>query len=177
MIIRSLAIARSHSLAGEVINALALTKHAQEQCKKVLPVLSGEAALPEASAPSIAVTKGQIEALDNLLAGELERSRALAEISNLRKAANASGDKPRRLTPLVERLSDYPSEGVDLENIVTYPPKLEPIPVKPIFLDVAWNYIQYPDKQDRREQISENRPSEATQEAKPQKRGWFGFGR
>jgi signal recognition particle subunit SRP68 len=115
-----------------------------------------------------------------LLSGELQRSRALVEVSNLQKSAKGVGSKTAPL-PLVERLSEYPSEGVDLENIVVYPPKMDSIPVKPLFLDVAWNYITYPSKQVKPEQsgkaAASGKVSAGAEEAKPQKRGWFGFGR
>lgn len=66
-----------------------------------------------------------------------------------------------------------------------YPPRLEAIPVKPIFLDVAWNYIDYlekiaagGDKNQQQQQRTEEVQEEQTQEEeKPKKRGWFGFGR
>jgi signal recognition particle subunit SRP68 len=78
-------------------------------------------------------------------------------------------------------LSNYPSSGIDLENIVAYPPRLEHIPVKPLFLDVAWNYINYPNKKAPSKE-AESVPGKASgaavePETKPQKRGWFGFGR
>ena len=89
--------------------------------------------------------------------------------------------------PLIGQLANYPSSGqVNLENIVVYPPKLEAIPVKPIFLDVAWNYIDYPEKQQQQQQQQpaakteqkQQRNEEVVQEEeKPKKRGWFGFGR
>ena len=75
---------------------------------------------------------------------------------------------------------------MDLERIVEYPPRLEVVPVKPLFLDVAWNYIGYPDKaggakregEARGQQEKQGQGGGAEQEAaKPQKRGWFGFGR
>lgn len=47
---------------------------------------------------------------------------------------------------LLERLDQYP-EGKDLdlkEGIVQWPPKVSPVPVKPVFLDVAWNFVEYP---------------------------------
>lgn len=78
---------------------------------------------------------------------------------------------------------------MDLERIVEYPPRLEVVPVKPLFLDVAWNYIGYPDKsaaaggqqQKQGEVKGQEKQAQgggAEQEAaKPQKRGWFGFGR
>jgi signal recognition particle subunit SRP68 len=177
---RSLAIARSYSIAGDAVNALALTKHAHDKAQEALPVLSKGQNLPENSPRNIAMTKQAIESLSDLLSGELQRARALVEVSNLQKSGKGPGAKTAPL-PLVERLSEYPSDGVDLENIVVYPPKVEAIPVKPLFLDVAWNYITYPSKQAKPEQsgraAAPGKQSAGAEEAKPQKRGWFGFGR
>jgi signal recognition particle subunit SRP68 len=96
------------------------------------------------------------------------------EIDNLRTKSTSTGTKST--APLVQRLFEYPIEGVDLENLVTYPPKVEPIPVKPLFFDVAWNYIDYPGKVHVAANVedSEERPD---QQSGTQKRGWFGFGR
>lgn len=81
---------------------------------------------------------------------------------------------------MIERLNEYPLEGVDLSNLVTYPPKMEPMPVKPLFLDVAWNYIDYP-REGKRAIPSVSGPAAAAPapatEVKEAKRGWFGFGR
>lgn len=180
VVFRSLAIARSHSLAGNATNALALTKYAHDRCEESLPVLSAGKAASTSGARNILVTREDTGALGSLLVGELQRSRALVEISNLRKTANVSGSKGPSI-PLVERLTEYPSDGIDLENIVVYPPKLEPVPVKPIFLDVAWNYINYPEKQIQPGQGGKDSGPEVSakggEEAKPQKKGWFGFGR
>lgn len=87
--------------------------------------------------------------------------------------------------PLVHRLDDYPTPGVtvDLTNLVTYPPKLEPIPVKPLFFDVAWNYIEYPGQakqvvEEKAAAAVTNGVEETTEMPKEEKkRGWFGFGR
>jgi len=67
-----------------------------------------------------------------------------------------------------------------LQNLVTYPPKLEPVPVKPLFFDAAWNYIDYPG---REVQLVENggkveeQDDSREQTAEQKKKGWFGFGR
>lgn len=81
--------------------------------------------------------------------------------------------------PLVERLHDYPASGVDLDNVVEFPPKMALIPVKPIFLDVAWNYIEYPGKAPAVTEATKSAvPGVATESEKPAaKKGWFGFGR
>lgn len=116
-----------------------------------------------------------MSALANLLNGELQRHRAIVHIDNLRKTESDEAGKAPRI-PLLERLQDYPSDGVDLSNLVEFPPKLALVPMKPIFLDVAWNYIDYPGKT-----AAAATPAAAPEPAKepaPQaKRGWFGFGR
>lgn len=172
---RCLAISRSHAVAGSVVNSLALSKHALDCCKAATPALSGGDDEDQCTPRNIQVTKRDVGFLYDTLSGELQRYRALVEIFNSTKSANPSQSGK----PLSAQLLDYPSGGVDLGNIVAYPPQLEPLPVKPLFLDVAWNYIEYPNRTD---QPSAGEPSRAPEmpaepEAKPQKRGWFGFGR
>ncbi|CAN8103162.1 unnamed protein product [Discula destructiva] len=175
--LKSLAIARSHSLIGSPANALALTKHAHDQCEAAIPVLSKHNDGEASGLKTIEVAPEDAAFLQNLLKGELQRNRALVEIFNLRKQAGSKGDSNAVSRPLLEKLGQYPAEGVDLENIVTYPPKLEPIPVKPLFLDVAWNYVQYPTTQTEKQKVVQNK-SAATKEPEPApKKGWFGFGR
>ncbi|PKS08781.1 hypothetical protein jhhlp_003390 [Lomentospora prolificans] len=73
------------------------------------------------------------------------------------------------------------AQGVKLENIVEWPPKIGLVPAKPIFLDVAWNYIDYPDKRvvepGKNKEEKNQKQEEARVSSAPQKRGWFGFGR
>jgi signal recognition particle subunit SRP68 len=130
---------------------------------------------PDGSPLNIDIRESDIQFLHKLLKGELQRCRALVEIDNLRAKSNVGGTKSTR--PLVQRLSEYPVEGVDLKNLVTYPPKVEPIPVKPLFFDVAWNYIDYPGKTYSVPARSEDSPGKPGQQAGSQKKGWFGFGR
>lgn len=127
---------------------------------------------------TIEVIRSDAEFLQNLLKGELQRCRALVQIVNLRKQAD-KGDSKVAQRPLIDRLGQYPPKGVDLENIVTYPPKMEPIPVKPMFLDVAWNHVQYPQKQAARADVLEDKTNAKSGESEkqPAKKGWFGFGR
>lgn len=173
MYCRSLSLARSHSLVDQFVNALVLTKYAFDQGQQAASVLASTAATPSKTAPlDIEIRKDDIKFLQDLLKGELQRARAIVEIGNLR---SKSGSKITTTTPLVEKLAEYPTGAVDLENLVSYPPKIELIPVKPLFFDVAWNYIDYPGK-------AEAAPTQVTsaqsavQPSSAQKRGWFGFG-
>jgi signal recognition particle subunit SRP68 len=116
-----------------------------------------------------------------MLDGEVQRYRALVELANLSESAQKN-DEVANAIPLVERLHEYPTNGVKLDNLVTYPPKLEPVPVKPLFFDAAWNYIEYPGRDVA--DVAENGVKEAATTAAKgavqtaqQKKGWFGFGR
>jgi len=101
-------------------------------------------------------------------------------------------------------LQEYPASGkVDLKNIIPWPPRPEPIPVKPVFLDLAWNYLKYPGTNSEEQAgepdgqmegivngvvdsarqatnvVKEAIGVDSTEEQSetPKKRGWFSFGR
>ncbi|GAB6027252.1 signal recognition particle subunit srp68 [Chamberlinius hualienensis] len=69
-------------------------------------------------------------------------------------------DKPDINNPiykkaLVERLDAYYEDPLLLTkqpNIIQFPPEMEPIPCKPLFFDIALNYVQFPSLDDRIEQ-------------------------
>lgn len=175
-----MAIARSHAIIGNVTNALGLISHSFELSKAAAADLEESSA--DSSAPlNIDVQPAAFEFLQTLLNGELQRHRAIVHIDNLRKAEHdAAASSGVAKPPLVERLNEYPSAGVDLANIVEFPPKLALVPVKPIFLDVAWNYIDYPGKADEASQPAKSADASTEQEEQPKqqaKKGWFGFGR
>ncbi|PFH59583.1 hypothetical protein XA68_12127 [Ophiocordyceps unilateralis] len=167
--LRRLSIARSHSLLGNLANALALIHRAVK--------LRDDAASNNSTWPAttvrplgLDVSAEALDFLGQLLHGELQRHRALVHIESLRKAqASRAPLRP----PLIDRLHEYPAQGVDLDNLVDFPPKMQLVPIKPIFLDVAWNYINYPAKA----ADAESAPSAVDQPAPQAKRGWFSFGR
>ncbi|KAM0283061.1 hypothetical protein ACHAQH_002662 [Verticillium albo-atrum] len=176
--LKALTIARSHNIVGNPVNALALIKYADDQAQTAAPALAKVPQPPAGSPRNIQPVAGDAEYLQDLLAGELQRQRALVHIFNLQKEAVKAQQADGQAPPLIERLHQYPVGGVDLTNIVEIPPKVVPVPVKPIFLDIAWNYIDYP----REGGAVESRPQEkVVTEDKPapaaQKKGWFGFGR
>ncbi|KAI0531744.1 Cupredoxin [Xylaria digitata] len=143
--LKCLSIARSHSLIGQSSNALALIKHAHDQClQSATFFFKHGASSSDSPILNIEIRQADIQFLQNLLKGELQKCRAIVEIDNLREKAKST--TPQVKIPLVDRLREYPAEGVDLENMVDYPPRVQPIPVKPLFFDVAWNYIDYPGK-------------------------------
>ncbi|RDL33634.1 uncharacterized protein BP5553_08002 [Venustampulla echinocandica] len=175
--LKCLTIARSHALLSNPRNALALLCRASEKCNAAHTHLSSSMDTSDSSPPNISISSSEAQFLKDLLDGEVQRYRALVELSNLSGLNKESATRQ----PLVERLDEYPAKGeVDLANLVTYPPKLEPVPVKPLFFDAAWNYIEYPGRQVEPEAPSKaNEPAPASkgEQQAQQKKGWFGFGR
>jgi len=115
----------------------------------------------------------------------VSQHRALVELdegSSVRSTSgSAAGTESGHAAPLIERLDEYPATGVDLTRLVTYPPRLEAIPVKPLFFDIAWNYIQYPGRAVQAppngDQVTVDGDKGKAEEKREAKRGWFGFGR
>jgi signal recognition particle subunit SRP68 len=177
--LRCLNIAVSHALLSEHVNALALLARALElaqQCSSSLPSTTSDSS----SAPTLDIHKSQADALQTQLQQLVYRHQALVDLHKFHDNASIAAAKHMSTAaPLVQRLSDFPTPGVNvnLKNLVTYPPKLEPIPVKPLFFDVAWNYIDYPTTG---KQVVEAQAADVIAEEKPKeekKKGWFGFGR
>ncbi|KAL1902539.1 signal recognition particle subunit srp68 [Sporothrix stenoceras] len=198
--LKSLAIARSHTLAGNAANALALVKLANDQATEAAPGLtdadSESAQKKNSPLLSIHVSAADVSFLQNLLQAELQRARALVDIE--KQQPSAGGAAKAGALALSETLGEYPQgRAVDLENIVTYPPRIQAMPVKPIFLDIAWNYIDYPSKAGgiagvasavgaavsvAKSELSQQAAPETSstpppQQEQPAKRGWFGFKR
>ena len=172
--LRCLAIARSHALLSETKNALALLSRALDLSSQAFPHASS-AKMADTDPLNLYITAAQLSNLHSLLQGLVSQHRALVELQNIQSASAKKTVNP--VPPLIERLDEYPSDGVDLTKLVTYPPKVEPIPVKPILLDVAFNYIDYPG---RNRKFNGNGVNGVTEDAKggeEKKRGWFGFGR
>lgn len=89
----------------------------------------------------------------------------------------AAGEGGRQQGALLERLEEWPEQGIDFESgIVSWPVKVLPVPVKPTFMDVAWNFIEYPDMKEARV-ISGGRVNEDIlkgEESGSKRRGFLG---
>lgn len=114
----------------------------------------------------------------------LRRYQAIADLQQRSSESAQAYKKNQAFTPpLVQRIMEYPPLGaeLDLAHLVNYPPRLQPVPVKPIFLDVAWNYIDYPGRSIATTAngtvTSSANTAPRIEEQKPAKKGWFGFGR
>ncbi|KAF2456255.1 hypothetical protein BDY21DRAFT_415889 [Lineolata rhizophorae] len=178
--LKCLNIARSHALLASPVNALALFARAESLSAKLLTSDTSRNWTTElAVVPKLDFSPSQAQQLHRRLTALVLQYRALVDLKNI-YAQNAKAAKSDTAPePLVERLHEFPIDGVDLKNIVTWPPRLRPVPVKPLFFDVAWNYIDYPGRRAREVEDRVGAPNGAAEEEekKPAKKGWFGFGR
>jgi signal recognition particle subunit SRP68 len=110
---------------------------------------------------------------------QIHQYRGLVELHNFNDNSKIAAQKNlTSAAPAIERLDEYPAGGVDLSNLVAYPPKLQPVPVKPLFFDVAWNYIAYPGTSSAAALKSDagvTSKASAEEDKKPAKKGWFPF--
>ncbi|KIV97250.1 hypothetical protein, variant [Exophiala mesophila] len=192
--LKLLNLGRSHAINEQIANALALYARAQGLAQTASLHLQSSPQ-DSGSPPKLDVSSEQIESLVTTLNKLVIQYRALAELKALTPAPSTANAQPTstatfKPAPLIERLHRNEFvESVDLTNLVNYPPKLRPVPVKPLFFDLAWNYINYPgqnqDDASTGEAITGASAGKAngdagaikTEEAKPAKKGWFGFGR
>ena len=176
--LRCLAIARSHALLQEARNALAVLSRALDLSSKTSSLESSSHPGSE-KPPNIDIAPTEVKKLRELLRSLVFQHRALVELHHI-DSTNRIKAKSAIEPPLIERLDEYPHGLVDLSNLVTYPPKIQPIPVKPIFLDVAFNYIDYPGRTPKVAEPVANgspEPASGTEVKKEGRKGWFGFGR
>jgi signal recognition particle subunit SRP68 len=166
---------------------LSTPKEALALCNRALSLSSQATSSPPSStssssgAPKLEVTEKQSQNLRQNLENLTSHYRGVVALSQL--FANSETASKAGLTnaaPVVERLNEYPTSGsVDLKNLVTWPPKLKPVPVKPLFLDVAWNYVEYPGRAPAKQEPEPEKVQ--AEEPKPErpaaKKGWFSFGR
>ncbi|KIW22367.1 uncharacterized protein PV07_12259 [Cladophialophora immunda] len=194
--LKCLAVGRSHAIGDHIPSALALYARALELSEKAANTLKAESTDNDSTPPKLDLSPQHLTQTTAVLNKLVTQFRALADLESLANAAKpslkdtaqASAIKP---APLIERLShnEYIA-NLDLTNLVNYPPKLRPVPVKPLFFDLAWNYIKYPGQKGPEddggaedvqmggvEEEVNGKVAKSEEEQRPAKRGWFGFGR
>lgn len=174
--LRCLAISRGHEMLGQRKNALALVSRAKDMATLAAShqsIRESGQSRREHRAPAFDITSSQASTLLSLLHSLTLRHRAMAELDNLNEGDSSKPSNTQR--PLIERLNEWPKSGkVDLGYLVEYPPEIECVPVKPIYLDLAWNYVQYSgEKRSMPDNLANAVPAKEEKKA----RGWFGFGR
>ena len=183
--LKCLAIGRSHAINGHTVNALALYARASSLAENAASSLT-DAPPSTTTAPKLNVSSSEISSTTTHLSALVTQYRALSDLTSLSapptSTTKSTSESRVFKRPLIEtlHLNQY-HDSVDLTNLVNYPPKLQPIPVKPLFFDLAWNYIQYPGHE--KEVAAVNGPAKTDGAAKTEtekpatKKGWFGFGR
>jgi len=151
----------------------------QQQAKGIVSASTATAGRPL----KLDVTESDLSHLTQHLTSLVTQKRGLVELQNIQASISNSRKAEKDLyTPrLAERLQlNQYDDSTDLSNLVAFPAQLQPIPVKPLFFDLAWNYIQYPGQ--HMDGVSESADGNLEKEAQkasaqPTKKGWFGFGR
>ncbi|XPT01467.1 signal recognition particle subunit srp68 [Ascochyta lentis] len=183
--LKCLNLSHSHAFLSAPKQALALCSRALSPSSQAAPA-PNSASTTTSNATKLAVSEKQASTLKQTLENLNSHYRGVVALTQLSTNSDtATKSNLSNAAPVVERLNEYPSSGtVDLKNLVTWPPKLKPVPVKPLFLDVAWNYVEYPGH--KAQQVEQPEPQAETvqekeqekKEERPQvKKGWFSFGR
>ncbi|GES61559.1 signal recognition particle [Aspergillus terreus] len=170
--LRCLTIGRSHGILGKSKNALAL--FAQGLALTSQSANSVPSTTDVDGPPRLDLTRDQVQNLESTLRSVVAQYRGIVMLEELSAEQRSGSANPR---PMVERLHEYAGDTLDLNNLVPYPPQMQPVPVKPLFLDVAWNYIDYPREAAAGAGQSQATAQPAAEEPKSTRRGWFGFGR
>ncbi|QDS71897.1 hypothetical protein FKW77_000217 [Venturia effusa] len=144
--LKCLNIAISHALVYSHRNALALLLRATTLSNQAMNALASSFATTSTIAPKLDIELSSIKSLQDHLKSLTLHHHALVELqTHTENSAIAAKKYMSSEVPVVERLSEYPASGyVDLDRIVEWPPRLKAVPAKPLFLDTAWNYIEYP---------------------------------
>ena len=178
--VRCLALGQSYALNGASVSALALFHRGSDLVQNTSHPRFSAAIAKAHNPPKLFPTPESLVFLKSRLDNLVTQFRALVELSHAGEHQGAARSVAIHTQPLIERLDDYPSTDLDLHNIVAYPPKIEPVPVKPLFFDLAWNYIDYPGRQTRSANgvfEAASKASVKADEKKEARKGWFSFGR
>ena len=179
--LKCLNLSHTHAFLSAPKQALALCSRALSLSSQAASAPRPEPSPSPSQAQKLAVSEVQSQTLKQTVENLTSHYRGIVALSQLSaNSETASKAGLSNAAPVVERLNEYPASGaVDLKNMVTWPPKLKPVPVKPLFLDVAWNYVDYPGRAAPAlsSETDKMQAEEKVEEVKPAKKGWFSFGR
>lgn len=142
-------IAQSYLAAKKWTEGLALFERVLKYAREA------QAACAQSNCPNM--DQNELEELINSINGEKYSIQATAildsdDIGDRMAALEVSDNKP-----LLERLDVYrldPALVSKQPNLVTFPPEFQPVPVKPLFFDLALNHVALPPLDDKLEQKS-----------------------
>lgn len=140
-----MAIAPSH-LKTNPRNSLALYHRALTYITSALRTLPSITTTSSSNThQTLTVTSHDAASLKHHLEALVTRYIALIQLQDyISKSTKAS---PATHAPLIDTLETY-NEKVDFQNLVPIKNskewKLDPVPAKPVFFDIAWNFVSYP---------------------------------
>jgi len=149
---RTLYVASAYSARNKEWEAILLYERAREYNAQARALLSQ---LISDKDDILVVTIKEVTELENILRGQKCKARAALHIlydSNLaKKMSELSFDDKSKADSNIEepslsnRLNQYPS-NLSMNNVrlIDFPPEFTPIPAKPLFFDIAFNYVDFP---------------------------------
>lgn len=168
---RTCLIAHSYRLTGDFKSSLALYDLAKQFIATESPRLKVEL-------PGHMVSEKDIEQAVTEHQKELSRAHGMAAFQDLTKR-----QPDQEYLSVTESLDRYPRGTPEevLNNLVNLKPKLRPVPLKPVFYDIAYNFLNFEGtptqatQSTRKETTEKAGPTEtASHAAQEKKKGFFG---
>uniref|UniRef100_A0A060T2R0 Signal recognition particle subunit SRP68 n=1 Tax=Blastobotrys adeninivorans TaxID=409370 RepID=A0A060T2R0_BLAAD len=160
---RTLTVASAYALSGKQVEALALYSLAGQrlsQCpQKVSVELTGDV-----------ISQTKVNELDAEVQRAISRARGLAHLSQTQQAQKGTAKEP-----VLNSLTSYPEGSAEevLSNLVdtrSVEDRVKPAPAKPVFFDIAFNYIDY-DQADKSSVLSADTKTETESPKQSEKKG------
>ncbi|ANB12954.1 Srp68p [Sugiyamaella lignohabitans] len=173
---RTFLIAKSYRLVGDQ------KKESLSLFELASKFISSEDAqvITGADLPSGLLSVDEVETFVKDLKAELVRAHGIAAFEAL--SNQNSNSSHSSLLSVSDDLTKYPSGSPSeiVRNLVNFKPHVQPVPVKPVFFDIAFNYIDYDDDSKKAVLTAEpSEPASATPSApgsgaSTPRRGFFG---
>ncbi|CAG8514462.1 7591_t:CDS:10 [Ambispora gerdemannii] len=153
---RAFYVGNAYAITNQYVEAIALYERAREYNAQAKSLLAQNS--PDAEDVLI-ITQDDVTQLENLLRGHkckvhAEWHLAHGGVNNeddetvgvIQKLSDLGVDDKMEIEPpLIKRLYEYPTNiSMNNPHLIDFPPEFTPIPAKPLFFDIASNYIDYP---------------------------------
>ncbi|KAG0207177.1 signal recognition particle subunit srp68 [Mortierella sp. GBA30] len=170
--------ATAYSKLSRHIEAIALFDRAQSYATQIRSGL-GRSADSESEPDSFNVSEKELQDIESKIRGRKCQVHAAWYLENGQesiedKLTSMSLDEKTLDEPaLIKRLDTYPTSLTSKANptvphLVDFPPTLQPIPAKPLFFDIAFNYMNY------NQDVLAERSGRPKQQNESSAGGWFG---
>ncbi|KAA8912282.1 hypothetical protein TRICI_003562 [Trichomonascus ciferrii] len=133
---RTSIVAASYGTSGDRITSLALLNHAQKQYASHITSITVDL-------PNSLVKQSHVSKATEQLQQDISRAHGLAVLA---KESESQASK-NSSDAVADSLLSYPRGKPEtvLKNLVNFTPPLKPAPVKPVYFDIAFNFIDYSD--------------------------------